>query len=49
MAYYKLPHIKIAAVASAVPTQVVKLEDFADKFGADYVEKYKEQTGVSQR
>ena len=48
MAYYRLPHIKIAAVASAVPTQVVKLEDFADKFGADYVEKYKEQTGVKQ-
>lgn len=48
MAYYKLPHIKIAAVASAVPMQVVKLEEFADKFGADYVEKYKEQTGVKQ-
>lgn len=48
MAYYKLPHIKIAAVASAVPTEVVKLESFADKFGADYVEKYKDQTGVKQ-
>lgn len=48
MAYYKLPHIKIVAVASAVPTEVVKLDSFADKFGADYVEKYKEQTGVKQ-
>lgn len=48
MAYFKLPHIKIAAVASAVPTQVVKLESFADRFGADYVEKYMEQTGVRQ-
>ena len=48
MAYYKLPHIKITAVASAVPTEVVKLESFADKFGAEYVEKYKEQTGVKQ-
>lgn len=48
MAYYNLPNIKIAAVASAVPTEVVKLESFADKFGADYVEKYKEQTGVKQ-
>lgn len=48
MAYFKLPHIKIAAVASAVPTQVVKLESFADRFGAVYVEKYMEQTGVRQ-
>lgn len=48
MAYYRLPHIKIAAVASAVPTEVVKLESFANKFGADYVAKYMEQTGVQQ-
>lgn len=48
MAYYKLNHIKISGVASAVPTKVVKLEDFADKFGLDYIEKYKEQTGVKQ-
>lgn len=48
MAYYNLPNIKIAAVASAVPIKVVKLENFADKFGMDYVEKYKEQTGVKQ-
>lgn len=48
MAYFKLPHIKIAAVSSAVPTEVVKLESFTDRFGADYVEKYKEQTGVRQ-
>ena len=48
MAYFELSHIKVAAVASAVPTEVVKLEEFADKFGADYVEKYKEQTGVKQ-
>ena len=48
MAYYRLPHIKISAVASAVPKEVVELTDFADKFGADYVEKYKEQTGVKQ-
>ena len=48
MAYFKLPHIKIAAVASAVPTEVVKLSSFADRFGAEYVEKYMEQTGVRQ-
>lgn len=48
MAFYNLPNIRIAAVASAVPTEVVKLESFADKFGAEYVEKYKEQTGVQQ-
>ena len=48
MAYFRLPHIKIAAVASSVPTEVVKLESFADRFGADYVEKYMEQTGVRQ-
>jgi 3-oxoacyl-[acyl-carrier-protein] synthase-3 len=48
MAYYRLPHIRIAAVASAVPTEVVKLESFADRFGADYVKKYMEQTGVRQ-
>ena len=48
MAYFSLPHIKIAAVASAVPTEVVKLESFGVRFGADYVEKYMEQTGIRQ-
>lgn len=48
MAYFNLPSIRIAAIASAVPAEVVKLESFADKFGAEYVEKYKEQTGVQQ-
>ena len=48
MAYYNLPHIKISAVASAVPLEIVKLENFVEKFGADYVEKYKAQTGVHQ-
>ena len=48
MAYYFLKNIRIAAVASAVPTETVHLMDFADRFGADYIEKYIEQTGVKQ-
>lgn len=48
MAFFQLNRIRITAVASAVPTTIVQLDDFAEKFGADYIEKYKEQTGVVQ-
>ena len=48
MAFFNLKNIRVEAVASAVPTEIVRLEDFADRFGLDYIEKYKEQTGVKQ-
>ena len=48
MAFFAFNSIKIAGVAAAVPTKVVKVESFADRFGKDYVEKFKESTGIHQ-
>lgn len=46
MPYFKFQNIRISAVASAVPKQVVKADDFVKTFGAEYVEKFKHGTGI---
>ncbi len=46
MAFFNLQNIKISAVASAVPTEKVKVESFSDRFGIEYIEKFMESTGV---
>ena len=48
MAFFRFNNIRISAVAAAVPKTVVKVDSFADKFGKDYVERFKETTGVHQ-
>ena len=37
MPYFKFNDIKIAGIASAVPTQVVKVESFIPTFGEETV------------
>lgn len=48
MPLFNFRNIKISAVASAVPTTIVKSTDFNDKFGAEAVEKFVDMTGVEE-
>lgn len=48
MAFFEFRNIKISCVASAVPTQVVKVEDFSPQFGEEAVRKFSEGTGVKE-
>lgn len=48
MPFFKFKNIKISAVSAAVPTKVVKVDDFAEQFGADYVKAFQESTGIRE-
>lgn len=48
MAFFKFKNIKISCVASAVPTTVMKVEDFAPQFGEETVRKFSEGTGIKE-
>ncbi len=48
MAFFEFRNIKISGVAAAVPTKVVEVDSFADRFGKDYVDKFIESTGIHQ-
>lgn len=48
MPFFKFENIKITAVSAAVPSQIVKVDDFAEQFGKEYVDKFKESTGIYQ-
>lgn len=48
MPYFKFNNIKISAVSTAVPTEVVTAESYAKQFGEDYVQKFQDSTGIRQ-
>lgn len=48
MPYFSFNNIKIAGVASAVPTTVIDVDSFAEQYGQDTVDKFKESTGITQ-
>lgn len=48
MAFFHYDNIKIAGIASAVPTQKITIESFADSFGKETVEKFSKMTGVKE-
>lgn len=48
MPYFCFNNIKISGVASAVPTTVVNVDSFAEQYGKETVEKFKESTGITQ-
>lgn len=48
MPFFNFNNIKISAVSVAVPSNVVKVDSFADTFGEDYVKKFKESTGIRE-
>ena len=48
MPYFQFNHIKVSGITSAVPTEVVKVSDFAEKYGEEYVTKFSASTGIKQ-
>lgn len=48
MPYFEFKNIKISAVASAVPTKIVKSTDFNEKFTPEGVDKFVDMTGVRE-
>ena len=48
MAFFQFKNIRISCVAAAVPTHVVKGEDFYAQFGEEAVKRFQESTGVKQ-
>lgn len=48
MPYFKFHNIKISAISAAVPPTVVKVDSFADQFGAERIEKFKAGTGIHE-
>lgn len=48
MAFFNLKNIKISAVASTVPTEIVRVESYTEQFGKEYIEKFIESTGVHE-
>ena len=48
MAFFHFNNIQITGVASAVPTQKVSVDSFAESFGKETVEKFSKMTGVRE-
>lgn len=48
MPFFQYEHIKISAVASAVPAQTVRADDFKEVFGKEQVDKFKDMVGVRE-
>ena len=48
MAFFHFDSVRIAGVASAVPTKRVKVESFTERFGQDTVERFSKMTGVKE-
>lgn len=48
MPFFQFNHIKIAGMATAVPTTRVHVTNFADSFGEEYCQKFMESTGIHE-
>lgn len=48
MPSFRFNNIRIAGIASAVPTKIVKSTDFIERFGAEAVQKFVDMTGVKE-
>lgn len=48
MPLFQFNNIKISGVACAVPTQIVRVKDFAEQFGEEYCQKFSESTGIRE-
>lgn len=48
MPYFQFKNIKISAITAAVPSKIVRGEDFYQTFGEEYVRKFQESTGVRE-
>ena len=48
MAIFRFNNIKISGMACAIPRNVIRPDDFKDKFGNEEVEKFKQMTGITE-
>lgn len=48
MAIFVFDKIKIAGMACAIPKNVIRPDDFKEKFGEEEVEKFKQMTGITE-
>lgn len=48
MINFKLPNIRISGVVGSIPTNIVEVDSFSDKFGIEIVEKFKNISGIRQ-
>ena len=48
MAYFKFNGIKIVGLAATVPQNLVKVSDYYEKFGEDFVQKFSQKTGICE-
>ena len=48
MPYFHYDDIKISGIASAVPTQTISIDHFAEEFGQEMIERFSKMTGVKQ-
>lgn len=48
MPFFKFNGIRISAIASTVPANKIKVDDFKAEYGDDAVEKFKETTGIKE-
>lgn len=48
MPFFHYDNIRIAGIASAVPTQRVAVENFVDAFGVEAVDKFSKMTGIKE-
>ncbi len=48
MAFFNFRNITISAIASAVPSNKLTIESFAERFGEDYIQRFSSSTGIRQ-
>lgn len=48
MAIFKFDGIRISGMACAIPKNVIRPDDFKEKFGEEEVEKFKQMTGITE-
>lgn len=48
MALFKFDGIRISGMACAIPKNVIRPDDFKEKFGEEEVEKFKQMTGITE-
>lgn len=48
MAIFKFENIRISGMACAIPKNVIRPDDFKEKFGVEEVEKFKQMTGITE-
>lgn len=48
MSFFRFNNIRISAISTAIPSQIVSVDSFAERFGTEKVIRFKESTGIQQ-